>query len=181
MKRNAPARPRRLRPTDFPRRDPSLRSLEDIFWEFRITDNSQQASVKSLLNSLVKEFAEWIKISQPRLADDRKIMQKMRHTMSLVLENMDRLGFFGTQALKSVAEHLGPMLSAEWINYRFPDDDWAPSRSWIDSPIWASSGAPRENHLEGESDILSKSYLVIHDASLCKTEHARLSGQFWVN
>jgi hypothetical protein len=131
---NEPDRRRRLKPTDFPPPEAvSAETLKDIFFEFEIEDEQQQTSVTSLLNRLVQEVAEWIKTPKKRRAGDHKLMQEMQRTIAHLLEDINQLGLFGTRALKSIDERIGPMLAAEWINCRFPDDDWAPRKAWVAS------------------------------------------------
>lgn len=121
-----------LRPRDFPTPKPiSELAFEDLFLEFRIRDEAHQTAVKSRLSELVKEATKWTDKPQPRLAVDRERLKKMRRNISRLTDELEQLGSFGRQALKSTAGYLGPMLSAEWISDRFPDDDWKPIRSRI--------------------------------------------------
>ena len=55
----------------------------------------------------------------------------MSRKISRLIDELEQLGSFGRQALKSTAGYLGPMLSAEWISEQFPDDDWKPIKSRI--------------------------------------------------
>jgi hypothetical protein len=121
---------KRPRVADFP--PPKVISdqdLDEIFSNFDILDKGQRPATKDRLNKLVKEVTKWVNKPQPRLAADLKRMEEMRNAISSILKELDQLGFFGIQALKCVAGYLGPMLSAQWINGRFPDDDWAPTKT----------------------------------------------------
>ena len=71
---------------------------------------------------------------EPQRGSDRKGLQEALSAIEKAATKIDELGQNGRRALAKISDTLGPMLSAEWINQKFPNDAYAPQRSWPDSP-----------------------------------------------
>jgi hypothetical protein len=126
-----------LRPEDFgPLRNISESDFVDICDGFGIADKKRETT-KTRLEQIVREMSNWIRNDTRMLSRDfdRDRLQKMQRKITGALYELKRLGLQGKQALKSISGSFGPMLSAQWINMRFPGDDWAPRKAPIEDAI----------------------------------------------
>jgi hypothetical protein len=59
---------------------------------------------------------------------DRERLKKALTQIKEIVFKVSKLGPSGRQALKVTSRSFAPMLSAQWLNDKFPDDDYAPQR-----------------------------------------------------
>jgi hypothetical protein len=126
-----PKRRGRLRVADIP--VPKKVSKEDfieICGTFRISASHQQL-VRTTLDNLVEDLKDWMnrERSQSHRRADRNRLNKAVSSIKSAIALIQKLGPSGRLALKAMSQPLAPMLSAQWINLSFPDDDYAPQRS----------------------------------------------------
>jgi hypothetical protein len=93
--------------------------------------SSDRQAVKDRLDEIVKEFAAWMSNErrQTDRSSDRECLVEARSHITEAVARIKKLGPSGRRALKSASRSLAPMLAAQWINEKFPDDDFAPQRS----------------------------------------------------
>ena len=117
------------RAADFPKpRRISEDDLEEIVSTFRIPRDRQQ-ELRDFLDELVEVFAAEVsrERSQPTQKADRGQLEKARNAVvkARVAINL-AAGPAAKGALRRTAGRIGTMLSASWIQGRFPDDRIAP-------------------------------------------------------
>jgi hypothetical protein len=73
--------------------------------------------------------------------DRRSDSDRLRDAQKLIMKATDaveRMGPQGFLALKAIGPVVAPMLSAQWLNHSFPDDDYAPQPSTL--PVAGRTG-----------------------------------------
>jgi hypothetical protein len=85
--------------------------------------------LKQRLDELIHALSEVMKRREPQRSSDRQRLRGALSAIERAADQIDKLGQNGRRALAAVSDALGPMLSAEWINRKFPDDAYAPQRS----------------------------------------------------
>jgi hypothetical protein len=93
--------------------------------------NSQR--LKKRLDEFVEEFATWMRDerTQPDRKSDREEVTEILSDISAAAAQIDKLGPAGRLAFKAVSPFVASMLSAQWINESFPDDNSTPQRSSV--------------------------------------------------
>jgi hypothetical protein len=122
---------KRLRSDEF--KIPHIISREDfdiLCKTYRIPSAHRQL-VQERLDLIVKEFAAWMANvrKQPDRGYDRESLVEAQSHIEKAVAQINKLGPSGRHALKITSRSLAPMLAAQWINEKFPDDDYAPRRS----------------------------------------------------
>jgi hypothetical protein len=91
---------------------------------------SHQQTLRAQLDELVKAFAIWMgnERGQADRPSDRDQLEEVISQIKKAAFGISKLGPSGRRALRIAARSVAPMLSARWINDRFPDDDFAPQQ-----------------------------------------------------
>jgi hypothetical protein len=119
-----------LRSKDFPL--PKKISDEDFDLLCKTYSVQQSKDMKRRLDELVNGLADWMREEQPQPRGiDRKVLRNVLSKIGRAATQIKKLGLAGRAALTSISPFLAPMLAAQWINERFPDDvpvpqSWAP-------------------------------------------------------
>jgi len=104
------------------------------FYEICRTSHIQslhQVNTKKRLDELVKEFRKRMKanLQHPSRKSDRQRIKNAISFMEKAADRIDLLGPSGLRAIRTISDTVAPMLAAQWLNQKFPDDDYAPQRS----------------------------------------------------
>jgi hypothetical protein len=93
--------------------------------------------LKKRLDDFVDEFATWMRAerTQRDRKSDREQVIKVLSDINAAAAQIDKLGPAGHLAFKTISPFVASMLSAQWMNESFPDDDDTPQRS----PVRAES------------------------------------------
>ena len=147
-----------LRSADFPApKEIGNSDFEEICEAYRI-QRSLRSEMKGQLDQLVRDFRE--SMTDARKQPDRKFDRDRLKTALSNLEEaaaqIDRLGPSGRRAIRTISDSVAPMLAAQWLNEKFPDDDYAPQRSRLPSttelrPALRTPLRGREYFIEEES------------------------------
>jgi len=174
---------KRLRNEDFP----IPKRIQDIDWEAicRTSGISRQhaQSVRKGLDDLFDAFATWMRNERTlpdRGSDRERVKEALSHIQEAVTA-ISRLGPSGHLAFKAVSPFLAPMLTAQWMNESFPNDDWAPQKSslpdestgWREAPrapIRASKYFIEEHSLEARYQFVGHAPVRTTDAALKEIE-----------
>jgi len=120
-----------LRAVDFKKpRKISVEDFEALCGDLHIAASHRQA-LKARLDELVTWLVEQITEStlQPDRRSDRDRIMAALNNIVKARKSLKRLGPSGDLALRSIASSLAPMLSAQWISERFPNDAYAPEKT----------------------------------------------------
>ena len=126
-------RPKRLRNKDFP----NPKRVSDDYWlsicatgQIAITDRQR---LRGRIDDLVDAVATWMRNERirPDTKSDRERVKEALSRIQVAMATIKRLGPIGRAELKAISPFLAPMLAAQWMSARFPDDDWAPRKSTV--------------------------------------------------
>jgi hypothetical protein len=120
-----------LRKADFPApKKISASNFDEICGTFKIP-TSHHTTTKKRLDELVAEFDAWMKGEklQPDRASDRDRLETALANTEKAANQIGKLGPSGRRATRVMSASVAPMLAAQWLNERFPDDDLTPRRS----------------------------------------------------
>jgi hypothetical protein len=97
-----------------------------------------RSDLKECLASLVQEFDRWMKEDRlkPHRSSDRDHLNDALSRIGEIINDISNVGPLGRLAMEDVSAAVAPMLSARWMNAKFPDDDYAPRKSPV--PLAAS-------------------------------------------
>ena len=99
------------------------------------------------LDEMVERLDAWMRyeLKSPDLKSDREKVKDAVVHVNKAAAIVDRLGPSGRLALKAISPVLAPMLTAQWINESFPDDDYTPRKTSVpeESRLRAPLRAPR--------------------------------------
>jgi len=128
--RPAPAaKPKRQTASSLPIPRPACDAgLEELFLVHRIP-SEYWPMAKAFLDELVAVFAGEIRRerSEPALRADRQTLHKAQRAVEQALALIGGpLGPAARRSLRAAGLRLGPMVSAEWLRERFPDDEYVP-------------------------------------------------------
>jgi hypothetical protein len=132
---------KRLRQQDFP----IPKKMEDDEWEaiceaFKVPSDRRQR-LRMRLNDVTERLATWM--SQDRKLPDRKFdgerVTKILSHINAAAAETDKLGPVARLAFKAISPFIAAMLAAQWMNERFPFNDYTPQRS----PVPAESDESR--------------------------------------
>jgi hypothetical protein len=120
----------RLRSEDF--KIPKMISDEEFILLCKNSKIDPSPNTKKRLDELVEAFADLMCNERPQSrASDRKRLKDARSDIKNATAVISKLGPPGRNALTSISHFIAPMLAAHWMNERFPDDDYAPQKSWV--------------------------------------------------
>ena len=105
---------------------------------------TQRDGVKSRLDAIVIEFADWMtrERQEPVRRSDLELLKDVLDHVKAATAILgacvkptvpSRLGPSGRLAFKAIEEIVAPMLAAKWLSDEFPDDDYAPRRTPLPS------------------------------------------------
>jgi hypothetical protein len=97
--------------------------------------SSHRLDMKKRLDALVEAFGESMRETrrQPARKPDRKRLERALSYVEKAAAQTDKLGPSGRLAMRTISDSVAPMLSAQWLNEKFSDDDFAPQRSQLPS------------------------------------------------
>jgi hypothetical protein len=89
--------------------------------------------LKMRLDEMVDGLVAWMRRERksPDRKSDRVWVKDVLSHIQRAMATINRLGPSGHVAFKKVSPFLAPMLSAQWMNESFPNDEWAPHRSSV--------------------------------------------------
>jgi hypothetical protein len=98
---------------------------------------AHQQSLKNRLDGLVEAFADWMRNERRQAGRslDRERLKNALTQMKEAASKVSKLGPSGRQALRITSRSFAPMLSAQWLNDKFPDDDYAPQKVAVPDQI----------------------------------------------
>jgi hypothetical protein len=122
---------KRLRNKDFP----IPKRIRDADWEALCESipNGHQQRLRMRLDEMVDRLVMWMRYerkSPDRKSDREKVKDVLSH-VNQAADIVNRLGPSGHLALKAISPLLASMLTAQWMNESFPDDDYTPQRSSV--------------------------------------------------
>jgi hypothetical protein len=136
---------KRLRNADFPR--PKRIGAAD--WEALCESipSKYRQVLRMRLDEMVDRLDEWIRheLKSPDRKSDRGKVKDLISYINQAAAILDQLGPSGHLALKAISPVLAPMLTAQWINESFPDDEYTPQKTSVpeESQLRAPLRAPR--------------------------------------
>jgi hypothetical protein len=110
----------------------------------------QRHTLENQLDELVKIFAAWMgkDRGQPGRSLDEDLLNDALSQINRAKSAASKLGPSGQQALKITSRLLGPMISAQWLNDKFPDDNYAPRKVVIPHQAKSTRRSVRIEHRE---------------------------------
>jgi hypothetical protein len=127
-----------------PPRSVSNSDFAEICGTFKVP-LARQAFLRSQLDLLVREFAEWMKAEQPkstRREDRDHLKAVLRHIEKSKWWLERQHGQSGRAALAATATSIAPLVSGRWLNDHFPGHDLAPTERAVPASLIAGS-SPR--------------------------------------
>jgi hypothetical protein len=103
--------------------------------------------LKKRLDDFVDEFATWMRGERtlPDRKSDREQVTEILSDINAAAAQIDKLGPAGHLAFKAISPFVASMLSAQWMNESFPDDDYTPQRSSVPERFSELRESPRES------------------------------------
>jgi len=124
-----------------PPRSVSNSDFAEICGTFKVP-LARQPFLRTQLDLLVREFAEWMRAEQPK-STRREDRDHLKATLRDIRKSKWRLerqhGRSGRAALAATAAGIAPMLSGRWLNDHFPGHDLAPTEWAV--PASCSTGS----------------------------------------
>jgi hypothetical protein len=108
----------------------------------------QRHTLKDQLDELVKAFAGWMgkDRGQPDRRFDEDLLNNALSQIKTAKSAASKLGPSGRQALRITSRLFGPMISAQWLNDKFPDDDYAPRKVAVPHQAESTRRSVRMQH-----------------------------------
>ena len=139
-----------LRSSDFPVPKIITAPNFDLICRTFHISSAHQPDLKNRLDTLVMSLAEWMTDDRrnPDRLSDRERLENALACVEKAAAQIDKLGPSGRRAIREIAGSVAPILAAQWLNERFPDDAYAPQRGGLPptSGVRASPASGRARH-----------------------------------
>jgi hypothetical protein len=145
-----------LRSADFPVPKQITDSDFHALCELYKISSTHRSDTKRRLDKLVRGFGEWMTGDrrQPDRTSDRKRLEDAILYAEKTAAQIDQLGPSGRRAIRAISDLVAPMLAAQWLNEKFPDDGYTPQRSRL-----PSTSGPRRTPLRGPEYFIEEESL----------------------
>jgi hypothetical protein len=138
-----------------------VRDFDELCETLRIP-REQRHTLKDELDELVKVFASWMgeERGHPDRSSDEDFLKDALSQIEAAKSAASRLGPSGGQALRITSRLFGYMITAQWLNDKFPDDDYAPRRIAAPHHAAGSGRLPirRSSRMEHREEFFIEEY-----------------------